>query len=114
MSEISTAAGEQSCGIEQVNLAVTQMDASTQQNAALVEQAAAAAHSLESQAATLRRAVEVFYWPRCKRFSGVGGCLPECCTFARLSPERHPLIKCEPREPRDAVRLPFGPRATPR
>jgi len=60
MSEISTAAGEQSRGIEQVNLAVTQMDASTQQNAALVEQAAAAAHSLESQADTLRRAVEVF------------------------------------------------------
>jgi len=60
MADISTAAGEQRRGIEQVSQVVTQMDASTQQNAALVEQAAAAAQSLESQADTLRRAVEVF------------------------------------------------------
>lgn len=42
MGEIAAASSEQSCGIEQVNLAVTQMDQATQQNAALVEQAAAA------------------------------------------------------------------------
>jgi len=50
MAEISAASVEQSSGIEQVNIAITQMDDVTQQNAALVEQAAAAAESLEDQA----------------------------------------------------------------
>ena len=60
MGEISAASEEQSSGIDQVNLAVTQMDETTQQNAALVEQAAAAAGSLEEQAKQLMRAVSVF------------------------------------------------------
>ncbi|VVE17273.1 methyl-accepting chemotaxis protein [Pandoraea terrigena] len=60
MGEISAASNEQSSGIEQVNRAVTQMDEVTQQNAALVEEAAAAAGSLESQAHDLRSAVAVF------------------------------------------------------
>ena len=50
MAEISAASLEQSSGIEQVNVAITQMDDVTQQNAALVEEAAAAAESLEEQA----------------------------------------------------------------
>lgn len=50
MSEIATASVEQSAGIEQINMAIAQMDDATQQNAALVEQAAAAAESLEQQA----------------------------------------------------------------
>ena len=50
MAEISAASIEQSSGIEQVNIAITQMDDVTQQNAALVEEAAAAAESLENQA----------------------------------------------------------------
>jgi methyl-accepting chemotaxis protein len=53
VSEISSASGEQSNGIVQVNQAISQMDGVTQQNAALVEQAAAAAESLQQQAATL-------------------------------------------------------------
>ncbi len=53
VGEISAASGEQSNGIVQVNQAITQMDGVTQQNAALVEQAAAAAESLQQQAATL-------------------------------------------------------------
>jgi len=53
MSEITAASVEQSAGIEQVNLAITQMDEVTQQNAALVEEAAAAAESLEEQAHNL-------------------------------------------------------------
>jgi methyl-accepting chemotaxis protein len=53
MSEISAASIEQMSGIEQVNLAIAQMDDATQQNAALVEQAAAAAESLEEQAQNL-------------------------------------------------------------
>jgi len=50
MAEITAASAEQRSGIEQVNQAITQMDDVTQQNAALVEQAAAAAESLEEQA----------------------------------------------------------------
>ncbi len=53
MGEITAASGEQSNGIGQVNIAVTQLDQMTQQNAALVEQSAAAAESLKEQAARL-------------------------------------------------------------
>ncbi|MFL9926485.1 methyl-accepting chemotaxis protein [Herbaspirillum lusitanum] len=60
VSEISSASREQSDGIEQVNQAVTQMDQVTQQNAALVEEAAAAAQSLQDQAGTLLKIVGVF------------------------------------------------------
>ncbi|MFA8327770.1 methyl-accepting chemotaxis protein [Burkholderia ubonensis] len=60
MGEITAASDEQSTGIEQVSLAVTQMDEVTQQNAALVEQAAAAASSLDEQTTRLRSAVSVF------------------------------------------------------
>jgi methyl-accepting chemotaxis protein len=60
VGEIATASQEQSTGIEQVNTAVTQMDEVTQQNAALVEEASAAAHALAEQADSLRGAVAVF------------------------------------------------------
>ncbi len=60
MKEIASASEEQFSGISQVNVAVSQMDEVTQQNAALVEQAAAAADSLQSQAAQLTAAVAVF------------------------------------------------------
>ncbi|MBT9540514.1 methyl-accepting chemotaxis protein [Thiobacillus sp.] len=60
MGEIAAASQEQSAGIEQVNQAITQMDDVTQQNAALVEQAAAAAMSLQEQADVLAQAVSVF------------------------------------------------------
>lgn len=60
MDEISAASQEQSDGIEQVNQAVSQMDEVTQQNAALVQEAAAAASSLEEQAAQLESAVAIF------------------------------------------------------
>jgi methyl-accepting chemotaxis protein-1 (serine sensor receptor) len=60
MSEITAASVEQSAGIEQVNLAITQMDEVTQQNAALVEEAAAAAESLEEQAQNLSASVSTF------------------------------------------------------
>ncbi|WP_042880762.1 methyl-accepting chemotaxis protein [Cupriavidus necator] len=60
MGEISAASAEQSSGIEQVNQAVAQMDEVTQQNAALVEEAAAAAGALEEQASRLQGAVSRF------------------------------------------------------
>ena len=60
MGEIAAASVEQSSGIDQVNIAITQMDEVTQQNAALVEQAAAAAESLVDQANGLMEAVSTF------------------------------------------------------
>ncbi len=60
VAEISAASNEQSSGIEQVNQAIIQMDDVTQQNAALVEEAAAAAESLEEQAQKLASVVSVF------------------------------------------------------
>jgi methyl-accepting chemotaxis protein len=60
MSDIAAASAEQSAGIEQVNLSIIEMDGMTQQNAALVEQAAAAFQSLQDQAAELQRVVSIF------------------------------------------------------
>jgi hypothetical protein len=60
MSEIAAASNEQSAGIEQVNQAIIQMDEVTQQNAALVEEAAAAAESMQDQAEVLMHAVSAF------------------------------------------------------
>ena len=60
MGEITSASQEQSSGIEQINMAVTQMDQVTQQNASLVEEAAAAAESLQDQAGKLAQLVSVF------------------------------------------------------
>ena len=60
MQEITAASSEQSAGIEQVNMAIVQMDQVTQQNAALVEQAAAAAESMQDQATALNQIVSVF------------------------------------------------------
>jgi methyl-accepting chemotaxis protein len=60
MGEITTASADQSSGIESVNVSIAKMDEATQQNAALVEQAAAAAKSLQEQAESLFQAVAVF------------------------------------------------------
>ncbi|MCI1015718.1 MCP four helix bundle domain-containing protein [Herbaspirillum sp. C7C2] len=60
IAEISRASQEQSTGLEEINRAITQMDESTQQNAALVEQAAAAAQSMRDQAVQLQDVVGVF------------------------------------------------------
>jgi methyl-accepting chemotaxis protein len=60
MSDIAAASAEQSAGIEQVNLSIIEMDSMTQQNASLVEEAAAAAQSLQDQAGELARVVSIF------------------------------------------------------
>jgi methyl-accepting chemotaxis protein len=64
MGEISSASQEQSLGVSQIGEAVTQMDQTTQQNAALVEQMAAAASSMRTQAQDLVDAVAVFRLPQ--------------------------------------------------
>jgi methyl-accepting chemotaxis protein len=90
MAEITAASVEQSQGIEQVNVAVAQMDEMTQQNAALVEEAAAAAESLQDQADGLAQAVSVF-----KLASGTGTPAP-----ARVvqRPVSRPAIATTPRK----------------
>ena len=60
VSEISAASAEQSTGIDEINRAITQMDEVTQQNAALVEEAAAASQSLQEQASKLASVVGAF------------------------------------------------------
>jgi len=60
VAEISAASQEQSHGIAQVNLAITHMDEATQQNSALVEEAAAAANSMMEQATALAGIVSTF------------------------------------------------------
>ncbi|GAB5499983.1 MAG: methyl-accepting chemotaxis protein [Pseudohongiellaceae bacterium] len=63
VNEISEASAEQAGGIQEVNLAITQMDDMTQQNAALVEESAAAAESMSDQSDGLRRLVSFFTMP---------------------------------------------------
>ncbi|MGQ3058320.1 MAG: methyl-accepting chemotaxis protein [Nevskia sp.] len=70
MSEITAASEEQSSGIEQINQAITQMDEVTQQNAALVEEASAAARSMEQQASGLAGTVAFFVLSATQRGQG--------------------------------------------
>jgi len=67
IGDITAAAREQSEGIGEVNTAINQLDQMTQQNAALVEESAAAADSLRDQAQRLAEAVAIF------KLSGAGG-----------------------------------------
>jgi methyl-accepting chemotaxis protein len=60
MGEIAMASREQTTGIEQINRAITNMDMTTQKNAATVEEAASAAQALQEQADSLERAVSIF------------------------------------------------------
>ena len=60
MGEISSASAEQTAGIEQVNSTVTHLDETTQQNAAMVEEASAAARSMQEQAQQLNLTVAQF------------------------------------------------------
>jgi len=64
VEEISVASREQAAGIDQINVAVSRLDGATQQNAALVEQSAAAAASLSEQARALRVVVAAFQMPQ--------------------------------------------------
>ncbi|MET0857705.1 MAG: methyl-accepting chemotaxis protein [Telluria sp.] len=60
MGEITSASQEQTSGIDQINMAISQMDQVTQQNAALVEEASAASEAMQEQAAKLALVVSVF------------------------------------------------------
>ena len=85
MGEISAASSEQSQGVAQVGEAVTQMDQSTQQNAALVEESAAAAGALRKQAQDLVQAVAVFQLPASAMHDNVGVAAPRHHASAQVA-----------------------------
>lgn len=83
MSEIAAASAEQASGIDEIGKAITQMDEVTQQNAALVEEAAAAAESLQTQAGHLSERVATF------KFDDDGGdSVPQIASKPRIAAKR--------------------------
>jgi methyl-accepting chemotaxis protein len=103
MQQITAASGEQEAGIEQINQAIIEMDGVTQQNAALVEQAAAAAEALQGQSAHLAELVSVFK-------VDAAGSTP--ASVARLAPTRaRPVLAAQPAAARRAALAPQRIRA---
>ena len=107
MSEIAAASQEQSQGIEQVNKAITQMDDVTQRNAALVEQAAAAAESMTEQTLNLAQAVAKFNIGRSAAASS-GARRPDEAQRSR-QPARPAAERRGPGRMADVARLPGRP-----
>ena len=96
MDEIASASQEQSHGIDQVNLAVAQMDQVTQQNADLVQQAAAAANQVEAEAERLTGAVAGFRVPRGAGEAEASSPLEENDTLSRWMPSLMPESATRP------------------
>ncbi|MRX07546.1 HAMP domain-containing protein [Pseudoduganella sp. FT25W] len=90
MTQISNASEEQSQGIAQVNDAITQMDQVTQQNAALVEEAAAAAESMQEQSAKLADVVSVFKLDAA--YASPAPTLPRAPARVAVAPRRAPAV----------------------
>ena len=89
MSEITAASQEQMQGIDQVSVAISQMDTVTQQNAALVEEAAAAAATMQDQAENLSQVVSIF------KLSGA---------YAALVENSKPALRASPKPAKPALR----------
>jgi methyl-accepting chemotaxis protein len=100
MSEIANASAEQSAGIEQVNLSIIEMDGMTQQNAALVEQAAAAFQSLQDQASELQRVVSIF-----KLSEGEEGAAAEAAPVATTTAVATRAVVARPARPKASPQL---------
>ncbi|SDY93437.1 methyl-accepting chemotaxis protein [Variovorax sp. YR634] len=105
MGEITAASQEQTSGIEQINQAITQMDQVTQQNAALVEEASAAAQSLQEQAGSLVQSVSIFKLDANAAATTRPG-------FTRITPIAKP-VKPEPKRPAKALPTRREPAAAP-
>ncbi|PDT88846.1 chemotaxis protein [Bradyrhizobium sp. Y36] len=119
MAEISAASQEQRGGIEQVNNAVTQMDKVTQQNAALVEEAAAAAKSMEDQTGAMAEMVGQFMlsaeFERGQAVPERGGKLTGNPVVDRsLRSAKEPLTNVRARQPAEAPRKKVEPEPAPR
>jgi len=94
MGEISSASMEQTAGIEQINVAISQMDQVTQQNASLVEEAAAAAESLQDQAGKLAELVSVFKLDGQAQARSVAAPAPRARVATRLAaPAVRPAVR---------------------
>ncbi|ABO54570.1 methyl-accepting chemotaxis protein [Burkholderia vietnamiensis] len=106
MGEIAAASEEQSSGIDQVARAVAQMDEVTQQNAALVEEAAAAAQSLDEQAARLRETAAVFRLDDDAARPSVAAGATRQAPRAKPAPAAQPAAAAAPS-------VPAGPTAAP-
>ncbi|AOJ14833.1 methyl-accepting chemotaxis protein [Burkholderia vietnamiensis] len=106
MGEIAAASEEQSGGIDQVARAVAQMDEVTQQNAALVEEAAAAAQSLDEQAARLRETAAVFRLDDDAARPSVAAGATRHAPRAKPAPAAQPAAAAAPS-------VPAGPTAAP-
>ncbi len=118
IAEISVASREQSDGIAQVGEAITQIDHTTQQNAALVEQSAAAAESLKAQAARLTEAIAVFRTQGAAPLATAAERVPAPAPVAAPKPAPSPArwVGQERRSPARATnvtRLPAKPIAVP-
>ena len=105
MSEIASASMEQTMGIEQINSAISQMDEVTQQNAALVEEAAAAAGAMQEQAAMLSEVVSIFK---------IGEQASAAQAPSASAALRRPAAPAHPAPRRPAPRLAAAAGATPR
>ena len=108
ITEISNASNEQSMGISQVGESVTQLDQVTQQNAALVEESAAAAESLKHQAANLAEVVSVFK---------ISGSTPTAAKANHAAPIRvanlpRPPVRAKPAAASSAATAPRRPSDT--
>jgi methyl-accepting chemotaxis protein len=90
MGEISVASKEQTDGIQQVNQAINQMDEVTQQNASLVEEAAAAAASLQDQAVNLTQVVSVFKLSGDHAHAMTSHAMPQHTASVPPLPQRNP------------------------
>lgn len=88
MAEISLASIEQSSGIEQLGIAISQMDESTQQNAALVEESAAAAESMEEQ---VRNLVDAVDWYLVEEVKELAAPVPPPRAGRRAAPAPEPM-----------------------
>ncbi len=94
MHEITAASQEQSSGIEQINHAIVQMDGVTQENAALVEEAAASAETMQNQAATLAQLVSVFRIDGALALADqVGASMARRIEAPAAKPGAHPKVK---------------------
>ncbi|MDA8455716.1 methyl-accepting chemotaxis protein [Acidovorax sp. GBBC 3334] len=113
IAEIDAATREQSEGIGQVNSAVSQLDQATQQNAALVEEAAAAAGSLQQQAVRLTETVGVFRLSGMAERTTASFSPPPPAPAAARAPARAPVPAVGARPPAAAGRLAAAPRPAP-
>jgi len=105
MGEITAASQEQTSGIEQINQAITQMDQVTQQNAALVEEASAAAQSLQEQSGSLVQSVSIFKLDANAMATTRPG-------FTRITPIQQPT-KPAPKRPAKALPTRKEPKVAP-